>query len=89
VDPKSPLFLGIGWRFPPEFIGGAAAYACSMVDDRIDIEQSLHILLSTTPGERIMQPKYGCDLTPLLFEPVNTTLQTIIADRVRTSILYY
>lgn len=82
-----PAFVGNGWSFPPEFIPGANRAKLS--DGRADIEESLHILLSTLPGERVMQPKYGCDLTPLLFEPITTTLKTVIEDRVKTSIYYY
>ncbi len=82
-----PAFVGTGWSFPPEFIAGHGGAKLS--DGRADIEESLHILLSTLPGERVMQPKYGCDLTPLLFEPITTTLKTVIEDRVKTSIYYY
>jgi phage baseplate assembly protein W len=82
-----PAFVGTGWSFPPEFIGGN--HSVKLSDGRSDIEESLHILLSTLPGERVMQPKYGCDLTPMLFEPITTTLRTIIEDRIKTSIYYY
>ncbi len=60
-----------------------------MAADEEDIRQSLHILLSTRIGERIMQPKYGCNMEKLLFEPLNTTLQTYMEDLVRTAILYF
>jgi phage baseplate assembly protein W len=82
-----PPFLGSGWAFPPQFLKEGATV--EMVSDREDIEQSLGILLSTLPGERLMQPRYGCDLTPLIFEPLTTSLITDISDRVRSSILYF
>jgi phage baseplate assembly protein W len=53
------------------------------------IEQSLTILLSTKPGERVMRPDYGCALDDLLFEPANTSLLTYIKDIITKSILYY
>jgi len=84
-----PSFLGTGWAFPPEFLPQFLPASVALVSARTDIEQSLAILLSTLPGERAMLPEYGCDLTPLLFEPVTTSLATDIADRVRTSILYF
>lgn len=87
TESEIPAFVGTGWSFPPEFIVGHDSAKLS--DGRADIEESLHILLSTLPGERVMQPKYGCDLTPLLFEPITTTLKTVIEDRVKTSIYYY
>lgn len=84
---SNPPFLGTGWAFPPDFvIEGASVATVTGVDD---IEESLEILLSTLPGERVMQPRYGCDLTPLLFESLTTSLITDIADRVRTAILYF
>lgn len=33
------------------------------------IRQSIMILLSTRPGERVMRPEYGCPLHRLAFEP--------------------
>jgi phage baseplate assembly protein W len=53
------------------------------------IEQSLTILLSTKPGERVMRPDYGCALDDILFEPANTSLLTYIKDTISKSILYY
>lgn len=65
-------FLGTGWSFPPFF--DKANYGVQMVSDITDIEESLRILLSTTPGERIMQPEFGCDLKRLIFEKTDSTL---------------
>ncbi|HKJ67728.1 MAG TPA: GPW/gp25 family protein [bacterium] len=80
-------FLGSGWNFPPTF--NKHSRSVEMVEDEADIHSSLHILLSTGVGERIMQPTYGCDLRDLIFEPVDTALQTYIKDLVRTAILYH
>jgi phage baseplate assembly protein W len=85
----SAPFLGTGWEFPPAFVSAKEKSTVAMVPGRVDIEQSLEILLSTLPGERIMQPRYGCDLTPMLFEPLTTSLITDISDRIRTAILYF
>lgn len=82
-----PAFVGTGWSFPPEFL--AMPGTVKLSDGLTDIEESLRILLSTLPGERVMQPAYGCDLTPLLFEPLTTTLRTVTEDRVKTSIYYH
>jgi phage baseplate assembly protein W len=82
-------FLGTGWEFPPAFVPVEEKSTVAMVSGRVDIEQSLGILLSTLPGERVMQPRYGCDLTPMLFESLTTSLITDIADRIRTAILYF
>ncbi|MCG8696948.1 MAG: GPW/gp25 family protein [Bacteroidales bacterium] len=80
-------FLGRGWSFPPTFDKGSKGV--KMLEDEDDIKSSLHILLSTSIGERIMQPTYGCNLDKLIFENLNTTLKTYIVDLVRTAILYH
>lgn len=84
---RSRSFLGTGWDFPPAFERGPGGVR--MISDEDDIRSSLRILLSTTVGERRMQPKYGCNLQKLVFEPVDTTLTTYIKDLIRTAILYF
>ena len=41
------------------------------------------------PGERVMQPFYGCNLSELLFESLDTRMKTLMADKVETAILYH
>jgi len=60
-----------------------------MDSDEEDIESSLRILLSTDVGERVMQPRYGCNLHPLLFEPLDASLQAYMKDLIETAILYF
>jgi len=83
----TPSFLGKGWSFPPLF--SLAQKGVVMAADEEDIHQSLQILLSTAVGERVMQPKYGCNLNDLLFEPLNTTVRTYIRGLVKKAILIY
>jgi phage baseplate assembly protein W len=80
-------FLGKGWGFPPTF--NKTTRTVDMLTGEDDIRSSLEILLSTHVGERVMQPKYGCNLDRLIFEPVDTTLQAYIKDLVKTAILYF
>jgi hypothetical protein len=80
-------FLGKGWSFPPAF--DAAAKEVKMTEKVEDINRSLQILLSTRIGERIMQPKYGCNMDDMVFEALNTTNITLIKDKVETAILYF
>ena len=60
-----------------------------MTTGQEDIDRSLEILLSTALGERVMLPEYGSNMEDLLFEPIDTGLQTLIFDRINTAILYY
>ena len=80
-------YLGVGWSFPPAF--DELRYTVSMVAEEEDIRQCLHILLSTRPGERVMDPLFGCRLQEALFEPLTTTLKTYVKDLVRDAILNY
>ena len=82
---ETPLFLGRGFGFPPTFAEGEAR----MVEDEVDIHESLLILFGTLPGERVLQPQFGLDLTPLLFEPLTTTLRTLLKDRITTTLLIH
>lgn len=80
-------FLGRGWSFPPAFtrsIGGV-----EMLEQEADIASCLEILLTTALGERIMSPDFGCSLDELVFENLDTTMKTLVADRIETAMLYY
>jgi uncharacterized protein len=80
-------FLGRGWSFPPTF--NLQLKDVEMTEKVEDIEKSLHILLTTTMGERIMQPRYGCNMEDMLFESLDTATKTIIIDRIKTAILFF
>lgn len=80
-------FLGRGWSFPPAF--DRQTQGVVMLEEEEDIQSSLHILLSTRLGERIMQPDYGCNMDSLVFEAVNLTLLTWLKDMVSHAILYH
>lgn len=80
-------YIGTGWSFPPTF--NKQTQAVEMVSGKQDIEASLHILLSTTIGERVMQPLYGCNLKQFVFEPTNASLEAYIKKLVEDAILYF
>lgn len=79
-------FLGTGWGFPPEFNRQGSARKVTAEED---IHESLLILLSTNPGERVMQPTYGCGLKSQVFEEINETAVTVMVDLVRRAILFF
>ena len=80
-------FLGKGWSFPVNFTAKDAT--AHMVDGVRDVEQSLWILLSTEPGERTMNPGYGCRLKSLVFEVINSNSIARIRRTVEQAILYH
>ena len=54
-----------------------------------DIENSIHILLSTALQERVMQPTYGCNLDSMLFESMNEHFKTYLKHLVKSAIMYH
>ena len=80
-------FLGRGWSFPPTFDNNLAGV--KMLEEEADIASSLEVLLSTTQGERVMLPQYGCNLDELVFESLDTRMKTLMADKVESAILYH
>lgn len=80
-------FLGQGWAFPPEFSLQSGSIVMAVGEE--DIQQSLKILLSTRFGERVMNPRFGCNLQNFVFEKINTTTITFLRDTIETAILYH
>jgi phage baseplate assembly protein W len=61
--------VGRGWAFPPR-IGPQGGLA--LTNERSEIEQAIRIILSTSPGQRVMRPTFGCRLHDLVFAPNNS-----------------
>jgi len=80
-------FLGVGWKFPPSF--DKQDRSVRMVSEEKDIEESLRILLSTKPGERVLNLAYGCDMRRFLFEPIDTTTITLMKSTIEQAINNY
>ncbi len=80
-------FLGTGWAFPPTF--DSRTRQAEMVSHEEDIRQSLHILFGTEPGERVMQPEYGCGLRHAVFEVIDAGTLTTIRDLISRAVLFH
>lgn len=80
-------FLGSGWAFPPRFDNKDAETI--MVSDDKDIHESLYIILTTSPGERIMNPQFGCGIRSLVFESITESMLTVLKDMIQKSILFF
>lgn len=82
---ETDAFLGRGWNFPPTLTDGGV----EMVTYEEDIEQSLRVLFSTSPGERVNRYDYGCPLRRYVFEPMTTqTTAQMRNDITRAFILF-
>jgi phage baseplate assembly protein W len=80
-------FLGRGWAFPPSFDRGSMSV--KMVSELEDIQESIRIILSTTPGERVMQPAFGCPLRRMVFERLDTAFINELNDIIRQALLNF
>ena len=65
-------FLGKGWNFPPTLTENGV----KMVSYEEDIQQSLYVLLSTSPSERVNRYDYGCPLRKYAFEVMDMRMGT-------------
>jgi len=83
------------WRFAhPDFdleeafpgIGISSTGGIAMVAEHAAVRQSILLLLSTTPGERVMRPNYGCDLQRLVFSPNDATTHGLAIHYVRQAL---
>ncbi|MCB9304644.1 MAG: GPW/gp25 family protein [Lewinellaceae bacterium] len=80
-------FLGTGWSFPPTFANQGEQL--EMVSGIEDIQQSLEIILSTQPRERLLHDDFGCELSNFLFEEIDQHLINRLRHIVEEAILYH
>lgn len=61
--------VGSGWTFPPSI---DAQGGLALTNEISELEQSIGIILTTSPGQRVMRPTFGCRLHELVFAPNNS-----------------
>ncbi|PMY64826.1 MULTISPECIES: GPW/gp25 family protein [Pseudomonas] len=77
---------GRGWAFPPSF---TMQDGVRMAEGQEAVHQSLHILFSTQPGERIMRSDYGCDLQTYMFSNIREELLAQVKTSIADALLHY
>jgi len=87
MEQGEKTFLGRGWNFPPSF--DRINNANQMASGLTDIEESIWIILRTTPGERIMQPQFGCHINRVVFEQLSANLITEINHIIGHALLHF
>ena len=87
MNPSDKSLLGRGWSFLPTF--RREWYGVEMLHEEEDMRSSIHIIISTITGERIMQPTFGCNLQPKLFEVMNVPNIALIEKLVRDALVYH
>jgi uncharacterized protein len=51
-----------------------------------DIRESIRIILSTSKGERVMRPDFGCGIHDFVFASINTTTIGLVESSVREAL---
>jgi hypothetical protein len=59
-------FLGVGWSASATL---TTEGQIQLAQDDDAVSQSIWMILSTSPGERLMRPEFGCGIHDLVFAP--------------------
>ena len=76
-------FIGAGWAFP---LRTDRTGSIALVHDQREIEESIHLILATSPGERPMRPEFGCAVHDYVFAPADAATAGDIAYAVRVAL---
>jgi phage baseplate assembly protein W len=79
-------FLGVGWKFPLQ-VTPSGAIARARYEQRI--EESVHLILATAKGERVMLPDFGCGIHDLVFASNNSLTLSLVVQHVREALVTY
>ena len=78
-------FRGVGWCWPLQLRADDGSVA--LAEHEQAIRQSILLILGTSPGERLMRPKFGCGIHGLVFSPNQATTAALISFEVREALL--
>lgn len=79
-------FLGRGWKFP---VNVSPAGQIEMSEHEEDIKEAIRIILSTSKGERVMRPDFGCGIYEFVFATINTATLGLIEASVREALTFW
>jgi len=82
----SQKFLGRGWTFPLQVDDEGRI---SMSEYENDIKEAIRIILSTSKGERVMRPDFGCGIHDFVFSVMNTATTTLISNSVKEALTLF
>lgn len=76
-------FIGAGWAFP---LRTDRTGSIALVREQREIEESILLILATSPGERPMRPEFGCSVHDYVFAPADAATAGDIAYAVRVAL---
>ena len=76
-------FIGAGWSFP---LRTDRTGSIALVRSEREVEESIALILATSPGERPMRPDFGCAVHDFVFAPADASTAGDIAYAVRVAL---
>ncbi|MCP5049697.1 MAG: GPW/gp25 family protein [bacterium] len=76
-------FLGTGWGFP---LRADDEGRINMSGYEQDIKEAIWLILSTSKGERVMRPDFGCGIHDYVFSVVDTSTLTLVESSVKEAL---
>jgi phage baseplate assembly protein W len=83
TDPDPAALYGRSLGFPPR-VGADGRMAWSAGEQ--NVREAICIILRTRPGERLMEPDFGCGLDRFLFEPNSLATLRLIQEEVKRAL---
>lgn len=80
-------FLGKGLKFPVSVNKVTGRF--EMVFGEDDIKEAIYIILMTQKGERLLMPNFGSKINDYIFEVINRTNLTLMANSIKKAIQTY
>lgn len=77
-------FLGRGWKFPVRVDTSTGRIMMSEYEE--DIAEAIRIILSTSRGERVMRPSFGCGMRDFAFGLTDETTLKLLESSVTEAI---
>lgn len=79
----SDKFLGRGLSFPLRVDNGGRI---RMSEYEEDIREAIWLILSTSKGERVMRPDFGCGIHDYVFAAIDTSTRTLMENSIKEAI---
>ena len=76
--------LGRGWAFP---VGTDLQGKVALSSYEKSVEESIRIILGTTPGERVMHPDFGCKINDIIFSPSSSKTVSLAVHYIEEAII--
>jgi phage baseplate assembly protein W len=80
---SDPSFVGSGWAFP---VHTDPTGNIALTSGAPKIDESIRLILSTSPGERPMRPEFGCAIHRFVFESPDASTIGRISYEVRLAL---